>query len=391
MVVGSKDLIRDINTNLVLETIVNTNSISRASIAKKLGLTKATISAIVQDLINKNLVIEIGSDITKKGRKPILLSFNQNAGHVISIDLGVEKVSLLLSDLKGENSLLKQYTRSSSSLPILDFLKEIIEENIKFLPSTTYGLVGISIAIHGVVYDNSVVFTPYYSLEQIDFKKELEETFHIPVYLENEANLSAIGEKTFYYDYPNIINISIHSGVGVGILLQHKLYTGYNGFAGEFGHTIIVPDGKSCPCGNKGCFEQYASERSLMQKFANLKNLPAIDFDSFISYYKEEDTDAYSILDEFVKYMSIGINNILNTFNPDIIIINSSFVRCFPEVIDRIYASIKNRMNKYCTIYPSKLREFSSLTGGTSICIKNFLGIKYLQLNTSSDEDSPKK
>ena len=79
MITGSKELIRDINTRLVLETIINNGSISRAAIAKHLGLTKATISAIVQELIVKRLVIEIGSDDTSHGRKPILLSLNKKA------------------------------------------------------------------------------------------------------------------------------------------------------------------------------------------------------------------------------------------------------------------------------------------------------------------------
>ena len=95
MVTGSKELIRDINTKLVLETIINNTAISRAAIAKYLGLTKATISAIVQELINKKLVIEIGSDDTSLGRKPILLSINKKAGYVLCIDIGVDTISAL--------------------------------------------------------------------------------------------------------------------------------------------------------------------------------------------------------------------------------------------------------------------------------------------------------
>lgn len=388
MVVGSKELIRDINTNLILESIINVSSISRVTLAKNLGLTKATVSAIVQDLINKKLVIEIGSDDTTKGRKPILLSFNQREGYVISIDLGVDHISLLLSDLKGENRKLKQYKNSVPSFRIIDLLKNIIDDTLAELSTTVYGVIGISLSIHGVVYKNSIVFTPYYSLEQIDLKKELEDIFHIPVYVENEANLSVIGEKTFCYDYPNIINISVHSGIGIGIISQNKLYTGYNGYAGEFGHTIIVPDGRPCPCGNHGCFEQYASEKALMQEFSKLKNLPQMDFDSFVSYYKKGDPDAQIILNEFIRYMSIGVNNILNTFNPDVIVINSSFVTYFPDTIDRIESSITNRMNKYCTLFPSKLQDIATLLGGTCTCIKNFLGIKYLQLNTKPSQSA---
>ena len=116
-----------------------------------------------------------------------------------------------------------------------------------------------------------LIFTPYYSLTELDIASDLNKTFNIPVYLENEANLSVIGEKTFFNDYSNIVNISIHTGVGLGLIIDNKLYTGYNGFAGEFGHSIVVPNGKPCPCGNKGCLEQYVSETSLLRNYSQLK------------------------------------------------------------------------------------------------------------------------
>lgn len=383
MVTGSKELIRDINNKLVLEAIINTGPISRASLAKNLGLTKATISVIVQNLIEKNLVIEIGNDQATMGRKPILLSFNQLGGYVISIDLGVDTITVLLSDLKGENCQLKQYKNTASSFHIVELLKDIISKTIQLTSPTIHKVVGIAIGIHGVVHDNSVMFTPYYNLEEIDLANRLQSIFYIPVYLENEANLAVIGEKTFCYDYPNIINVSVHSGVGLGLIIQNKLYNGYNGYAGEFGHTIIVPDGKPCPCGNHGCFEQYVSEKALLQEFANLKNLPQIDFDSLVSFYHGGDEDAKLIVNKFIKYMSLGVNNILNTFNPDIIVINSSFTIFFPDTISQIESSIKNRMNKYCTIVSSKLQDTAILLGGTCICIKEFLGIKSLHLNNN--------
>ncbi len=164
MVTGSKELIRDINSTLVLETIINTKPISRAAISKKLGLTKATISTIVQDLINKELVIEIGSDDTDLGRKPILLSFNKKAGYVISIDIGVETISALLTDLEGEDCSLKQINTPQGNVDIVPILSNLIASMKPAGSDTPYGLVGIALGIHGVVYDNKVSFTPYYDL-----------------------------------------------------------------------------------------------------------------------------------------------------------------------------------------------------------------------------------
>jgi predicted NBD/HSP70 family sugar kinase len=380
MITGSKELIRDINSTLVLETIINSKPISRAAISKQLGLTKATISAIVQDLMNRNLVIEIGSDDTELGRKPILLSFNKKAGYVISVDIGVETISALLTDLQGEDCSLKQIKTPKNKDQLIELLYGFIESMKPMDTKTPYGLVGISLGIHGVVHDNKVSFTPYYDLSGIDLAALLEAHFHAPVSLENEANLSVLGEKTFMYDYPNIANISVHSGIGLGLLIENTLYTGYNGRAGEFGHTIIEVDGRECPCGNHGCLEQYVSERALLQEFAERKQLTEVNFDMVASMYQTGDKDAIDVIERFIKYMSICINNVLNAYNPDIVIINSSFTIFFPGLTKLVEQSLSSRMNSVTKVVPSALQDSSILLGGICIVIKNFLGISTLQL-----------
>lgn len=382
MVTGSKELIRDINTQLVLETIINQASISRAATAKLLGLTKATVSAIVQDLINRKLVIEIGSDDTNLGRKPILLSLNKRAGYVVSIDLGVETISALVSDLVGEGCSLKQIKTPKNTYGIVNELINLIE-SMKLPVDTPYGLVGITLGIHGVTVNNEVSFAPYYNLSGSNLSQGLSQHFGVPVYLENEANLSVIGEKTFQYDYSNIANISVHSGIGLGIIINDQLYTGYSGRAGEFGHTIIEIDGRECPCGNFGCFEQYVSERVLLKEFAKMKGLESADFNYYKAMYEKNDPDAVKIMDQFIKYMSVGINNILNAYNPEIVIINSSFTINFPHVLHRIQNSLRSKMNSYIKIVPSVLQDTSILLGGACVAIKNFLGIQNLKLNNT--------
>jgi predicted NBD/HSP70 family sugar kinase len=383
MVTGSKELIRDINSTLVLETIINFMPISRAAISKKLGLTKATISAIVQDLMNKNLVIEIGSDNTNLGRKPILLCFDKKAGHIICVDIGVETISVLMTDLLGEDCCLKQMKTPKATEDIISVLCELIESMKPKIKKSPYGLVGITLGVHGVIVDNKVAFAPYYDLSSIDLAKELEEHFHSPVFLENEANLSVLGEKTFMYDYPNIANISVHSGIGLGILINNSLYTGYSGRAGEFGHTIVEIDGKECPCGNHGCLEQYVSERVLLKEFAQIKGQKDINFDTFSSMYQTGDSDAIATTDKFIKYMSVCVNNVINAFNPDIVIINSSFTIFFPGLTKLIEQSLHSRMNDVNRIVPSVLQDSSILLGGICVVIKNFLGISTLNLRNN--------
>ncbi len=383
MITGSKELIRDINSHLVLETILNEGPISRAAISNKLGLTKATISTIVADLLEKQLVREIGSDDTSLGRKPILLEFCKEHGHIISIDLGVSLITIFTSDLKGNNCGLKQYANSYSRYNVIDGVIELIARTIRDLPSTLFGVVGICLGIHGVIHENQITFTPYYNYEQLPFAEKLEDFFHIPVALENEANLSVLGEKSFCYNVPNMIGISVHSGIGIGIIINNKLYTGFNGNAGEFGHSIVEANGRDCPCGNQGCLEQYASERAILHDYARLKKIPSTYIDDFIAAHAAGDPDAAAMAEQFVKYLSVGMNNLLNIFNPDVIVINCSFTMYIPDLITKIEAQLKNRMNKYCTLVPSGLQDISILLGGVCVCINRFLGVDYLEPNST--------
>ena len=234
---------------------------------------------------------------------------------------------------------------------------------IQDIPARPYGIVGITLGIHGVTSDNTIHFTPYYDFTQCDLVKELEYNFNTNVILENEANLSVIGEKTFEYDYPNIANISVHTGVGLGIIMNNTLYSGTKGYAGEIGHTIVEIDGKVCPCGNHGCLEQYVSERALLQELAIKKGTLSMSYSEFCKLYAKEDFDALATLDSFVRYMTICVNNVLNMFNPDLVVINSRFTVLKPDLITQIEKKLTSRMNNYKKIVPSALQDSSVLLG----------------------------
>lgn len=379
MAIANQEMIRDNNRRQVLEYIVNNPPISRAALAKELHLTKATISNIVQELIDQNLVTEIGSAQTALGRKPILLEFQKKCGYVFSIDVHPRQIITLTADLKGEDCHLKEYPFREEDC-LLDLLRGIMKEAIPRCKDAPYGIVGVSIGIYGVVRDNEIIFTPYYPLPEPYLGKILAGEFGIPVHVENESNLSVLGESAFHYNYKNMIHLNIHDGVGMGILIDEQLYKGRDGYAGEFGHTILFPDGKPCPCGNNGCFELYASERAILKEYAARTHQDTVTIDSFLRAYQDRNADALEMMDLFVKYMSIGINNIINTFNIDLIVLNSSFSNYIPDINKRIVAYLASHQNRDCRIIPSRLQDTSGLMGGIRLCAERFLDIKHLKI-----------
>jgi len=373
--IGSKELIRDINSHLVLETILNDGPVSRATVSAKVGLTKATVSTIVSELIEKKLIREIGSDDTSLGRKPILLEFCHENGNVISIDLGVDTITVFTSDLIGNHCGLKQYKNSYDKSNISIRLINLIDETIEAMSDTPLGIVGITIAIHGVTLNNNVIFAPYYDYTDLPLAKEIEARFGIPVSVENEANLLAIGERAIRRNSEDLVALSVHSGIGAGIIVDGKLHYGHNGLAGEIGHSIVVADGRPCPCGNKGCLEQYASEKATLKDYASKKGTISITLDEFVADYNRHDEDAIEIIKQFSTYLSVGINNLLHSVDPDVIVINSLLVTYIPELIDMIRAKLENRMSKYCKIEASTLQDSSILIGGVVLAMQNYLGV----------------
>lgn len=377
MVIGSKELIRDMNSKLVLEAIMKNGPISRAAVSKQLGLTKATISAIVQQLLIAGLVSEIGSQDTCLGRKPILLSFQRKAGVVAGIDIGLTTISVLVTDLSGGSRNLKQI-QTPEVCHLVEKLSELLESMLIEARETSYGLVGITVGIHGIVADNQILFCPYYDFAGYDLGNRLASNFGVPVTLENEANLSVIGESTLLQDArKNLANLSIHSGVGLGLMLDGRLYTGAHGAAGEFGHTIIELDGRPCPCGNCGCVEQYLSEQALLAEYAAYSGCSSATLEEFTQAYQRKDTNALQITERFLRYLLVCLNNIQNGFDPDLILINSSFTILFPELLEQLKLRLSNRPGSHPEIAASRLKDLSVLLGGVCAAIRNFLGLDH--------------
>lgn len=374
MPIANQEMIRENNRSLVLKYLVNHPPVSRAELAKQLKLTKATISNIVQELLEQKLVLEIGSAQTALGRKPILLEFQKNCGHALALDVHPNHIIALSANLKGEDCKVNEYPFQQNE-PLLPILTDIISQQIEEHSNTPYGIVGITVGIYGVVNKNKIVFTPYYLLPESDLGQILENKFHLPVIVENESNLSVLGESAFHSGCRNMIHINVHDGIGMGILIDGHLYKGLNGYAGELGHTILFPDGKPCPCGNKGCLEQYASEKAILEEYAKKKNQDTITIDEFLADYHKGAPEALEMMELFVKYMSIGINNIINTFNTDLIVLNSFFSNDVPDINARIMEYLSRHQNRDCKIIPSKLQDISGLMGGIRVCVEDFLGI----------------
>ena len=376
MKMENKFNIRKSNIVEILTLLFNNPNISRIDISKMINLNKASVSEIINLLIEKELVVEIGNGNSSSsgGRKPILLKINEKSGCSLSIDLGIDYVSYLLLDL---NKNILKYNKSYIKINkdnTLSIITNIINSLEDITSNYIYNLIGISIAIHGRVLDDEIKFTPYYDLDKFNLKEKLSIEFsELDITLENESNLAAIGEfENSKEDLKNSIIINVHSGIGAGIIINSDLYTGFEGRAGEIGHMILVPNGRDCPCGNKGCFEQYCSIPAIINEFNLLSNISINTIDELCNLYNDNDIIATNIINNNIKLMATGITNIFNLFAPDSIYLHSDLVEFIPNYIDLINNEIDSFFSKNLKLLPNKLNGKSNLYGGAIISIYKF-------------------
>ena len=383
MQTGSNELMRDINTRLILETLIQNVSISRADIAKKLGLTRGRVAAVTEALDQQALMLEDGSSASGQGRKAVLYRLHREHAFHLCINLSWDGLTIMCADLLGQHRQVYEYPAAQDPGTILDTVCDAVQDALDRYDNRGI-LARISIAVHGTVYRNQITFCPYSPYENIPFADTLEARFHVPVLLENEANLCAIGEQACTFPAGSMIFVSVHSGIGIGIMFDGKLFHGFTGKAGEFGHTIVERDGRPCPCGNHGCLEQYASEQAVLKEYRDRQNSPGLGFQDFISACLAEDPAAMDILNSFESYMAIAINNLLNTFNPEALILNSRIINRMPWRLDHIRRRITGRTCSQLPLFASGLQEQAALLGGISLCTIDYLGLHSLDLSRYS-------
>ena len=373
----NQHVVKKNNKALVLSLIIEKETISRADIANVTGLNKTTVSSLVTELLEDELIYESGPGTSSGGRRPVILHFNRNTGYAIGVDIGVNYVLAVLTDLKGKIIVEKsQNVNRTSYSSIISTVQTMIQSLMDEMPNSRYGIVGIGAGVPGIVNkEGSVLLAPNLGWTNIQLKEDLDRIFNVPIIIENEANAGAVGEQQFGagQDYQNILYVSAGIGIGVGIILNKELYQGKSGFSGEMGHMIIELNGKRCNCGSRGCWEAYASENALLEMAG--ENIDSLE--SLIKLAKNGDKSAIELFDKIGQYLGFGINNIINTFNPDQVIIGNRLASIREWIEEPILKTIENHTLAYhqkeMHLEFSKLGKYSTALGVSAFVVDHFI------------------
>ncbi|MEK4286537.1 ROK family transcriptional regulator [Paenibacillus sp. FSL P4-0502] len=378
-VTGDQALVKKINKSIVLHTIRRNSPLSRAKVSEMTGLNKATVSNLVAELCAQELVTEVGPGESSGGRKPLMLHFNSMAGSVIGIELRVKQLTAVLCDLSGGILFESDFSLDNHALPyVLERMKKTISDLIDKAPESPYGIVGIGVGVPGMVDENGVVlFAPNLGWEMVDLRGILEAEFAVPVTIDNEANAGAQGELNFgaAKDVRHLLYISAGSGIGSGIIIGGELYKGARGYAGETGHMTIEAKGKPCSCGSRGCWELYASEKTYDHSEFSL---PAHTTQELVRYAAAGQEDALRHFSSMGEYLGIGVTNLINSFNPELIVIGGALSEAEAWLGEPLRGVVAERTLPYhkqqLEITFSKLGSRGTMIGAGFSAVMHFLG-----------------
>ncbi|MDF2661728.1 MAG: hypothetical protein K0Q94_4519 [Paenibacillus sp.] len=374
---GDQHLVKKINKTIVLEAIKKESPLSRAQLSEMTGLNKGTVSTLVSELIEEKLVYEIGLGRSSGGRKPVMLLFNKTAGYAIGVDLGVRYLLAVLSDLDGKIVSERQVELERSEAGyVLPVLADTVRSLADAAPDSPYGVVGVGIGVAGIVDDKgTVLFAPNLEWRQVELQRLLAEELGLPVTIGNEANAGALGEMQYGagQEASDLVYLSVGTGIGAGIVVGGRILPGTGGFAGEIGHTTIEQNGRKCSCGNKGCWEQYASEKALLEA---AKPLGVERLGKLVELAESGSTEAIRLFHEVGESLGLGIANIVNTLNPDLILIGNQMTRAEPWIRSSIERVVTSRSlpfhRKQAQIRFASLDTHSTVLGSVYDAISAF-------------------
>lgn len=268
----------------------------------------------------------------------------------IGIDIGGSHIAVGLVNENMQIVVKKEYEwtveeRNNLFSNIESYTKKLINEIIEENNIKTIELIGI-----GYPYKNIVNGIIYKDGNELNLPEILSKEFNVPVYLKNDVKCSAMCEKTLgnLKEYQNCIFITLGTGIGGAYFYNNELLTPskYQGL--EIGHMIIEKNGKQCRCGQKGCFEEYASMRVFRNEISELFNLEKVNsFKVFeIIESKEKQEEVNKIIEKYTDYLAIGLSNLINIFEPDAICIGGSFTYYAPIFMDKIKQKIQENFKE---------------------------------------------
>jgi predicted NBD/HSP70 family sugar kinase len=334
----------------VIEDLYRHPASSRTDVAGRTGLSRATVSTLVEELGNAGLVEEHDEpdDAPPRGsgRPPVLVSLVPGAAFAVGLDFGHQHIRVAVCDLSGEPVVDDWSPAEVDHAPVesLDLAQELVRDALRTANVAPDRLLGVGMGLAAPIHKGTGeleadgILPGWHGIRPA---AEMESRLGVPVALQNDANVGALGEKVFGVarGVDDFVYVRLSAGIGAGLILDGRPYQGFHGFAGEIGHALVDVDGLICRCGNRGCLETVASPVALA---ALLERSTGVDVsvERLLELIAAGDRGAHRAVADAGEAVGRALSVLVNVVDPELVVVGGDLAAAGSVLLDPIEASI---------------------------------------------------
>ncbi|MFD4787151.1 ROK family protein [Streptomyces sp. NPDC058459] len=365
------------NLARVMHAVSADGPLSRATVASRIGLTRAAVSSLVDELIRWDLLEELGPERPSRvGRPGSSLAVSGRGPAGIGAEIGVDHLAVCAVDLNGAvraRAVRRGANRGRSPEPVAQELTRLIQQVTAEVEKGGLWVAGLAVAVPGLVARDgrTVVRAPNLGWHGTDLGSMLPG--RLPLTVDNEANFGALAELWLGTGTPDdFLHVSAEIGIGAAIVVNGQLLRGTRGFAGELGHIPVRPDGPPCPCGGSGCLEQYAGEEAVL-RVAGIEHREDV-VEVLAERAEAGDEDVRAALGEAGAALGIALTGAVNLLDPDMVVLGGALAALSPWLLPSLQLELRGRAaGPACPVAVSELGPQGPLLGAAHSVVRAVL------------------
>lgn len=373
----SKNSIRKYHYFLLLSLIQKRKQISRAQLAKITHISNTSVGKIVKELIEDNLVIEVGKLKGVVGKSATLLEVNPKGSYVIGINIDLNSAQIAVVTLNGE-VIEQRNIDCDMKQKAENVLDQIAFNTLDIInradPKVVEKIIAVGVSIPGPITwpDGEVLMVPQFHWKNVKVRAYLEQKLDFAVYVDNDVRTVLLAESLFgsMKGYGNSVCLYIGSGVGSAVMINGEILRGHRNTLGEIGHITLDPHGAMCDCGRLGCLQTFICSSELEKQMQ-------ISIQEIYKAYHQGDHSAIRMIKRARDYLGIAISNIISMYNPEAILLAGPMIQQFPDLVD----GIEDVSNEYVwyplkdsfKIIQAKIGENSGAIGASALVLNEYL------------------
>ena len=373
----------------IVSFLYRRGDLSKPEMCRLTNMTAPTIGRMLDELMEEGWVVDLGCGMSGGGKRPHIFSLRRDAALVLGVDVGREWLKVAVFDLKhevvGRIFVYPSRLETAGRDEVLEDVARRVEDTLAVLDVERSRIRVAGVALPGLIDREGRTHT-YLTYENPGLGERLERLLEMPVFIDNDSNAMAVAEHAFGVakGINNVLCISINECVGLGMILDSRLYTGGMGMAGEFGHIRISGLDTPCQCGKVGCLETVASSRAIVkaagERGVRIPGGGAVSLEGVIGAARADELSAIELLQQVGEKVGEGISSLLHLFDPEMVVLGGEIVKAG----DLITVPVRQAMNKYAL---ARIRghcelRLSDLGGDAAILGTQLMAMGHLQQKT---------